>query len=287
MSPDELSSAWSKHATAYARTFAPLTGHLARSLFALVEARLPAPARVLDIACGAGELSVAAARHLRRVEAESGVRGEVVATDFASVMVDLTGAALTALGAGSLAQVQVMDGQNLSFPDASFDAAFSSFGIFLFPDRLAGWREAARVLKPGGLFATTVWRGPEHHGLAHLQRELLAVALPERLKTEFTPPAWWSLVEAEALVAEITSSAPLARATVTVLNATLVVPSPHELWQGMLHNPVSSGLLRDLTPTELRAAEQVILGRLEELAGGADQPVRIDASCHAVVAVRA
>lgn len=284
MSQDELPAAWSTYSAAYARTFAPLTGHLARSLFALVEARLPAPARVLDIACGAGELAVAAARHLRRVEAESGVRGEVVATDFSPAMVELAGSALEAHGAGPPARCLVMEGQDLSLSDESFDAAFSSFGIFLFPDRLAGWREAARVLKPGGLFATTVWRGPEHHGLARLQRELMTVALPERLKEELVPPPWWELVEAEALVAEITSAAPLVVDSVTILNATLVVPSPRALWQGMLHNPVSSGLLRALTPEELAVAERVILSGLEELAGGAHQPLRMDASCHAVVA---
>lgn len=67
--------------------------------------------------------------------------------------VELTSRNLSVLDAGDLVRCEVHDGQALSLESGSFDAVSSSFGIFLFPDRHAGWREAARVLKAGGLLA--------------------------------------------------------------------------------------------------------------------------------------
>ena len=281
---NDPSAAWSAHADAYARTFAPLTGHLARGLFALAAARLPTPARVLDVACGGGELSAAAVNHLARVAAATGQQGEVVAMDFSPAMVELTS---KAIAGAPFARCLVGNGEDLGLPAAHFDAVFSAFGIFLFRDRHAGWREAARVLKSGGLLATTVWRGPEFNGMARLQRELMELALPERLKTYLTAPDWLPLTTAEGLEAEITSAAPFVRASVSVLNATLVIPNAQQLWQAMRQNPVSAGLLRAFTPPEMEHAEQVILDRLATLFGGPDRPIVFDTSCHALVAERA
>lgn len=50
---------WDAHAADYARLFSPLTGHVARTMFAMVEGRLPQAPRILDIACGPGDLAVA------------------------------------------------------------------------------------------------------------------------------------------------------------------------------------------------------------------------------------
>ena len=48
-----FSRAWDAHATDYAHLFAPLTGHIARTMVTLVEGRLPSAPQFLGIACGA------------------------------------------------------------------------------------------------------------------------------------------------------------------------------------------------------------------------------------------
>jgi SAM-dependent methyltransferase len=45
----------------------------------------------------------------------------------------------------------------LPFPDQSFDRVVCQFGVMFFPDKAAGFREALRVLRPGGQFLFNVW----------------------------------------------------------------------------------------------------------------------------------
>ncbi len=52
---------------------------------------------------------------------------------------------------------QQADALSLPFADNSFDAVCCQFGVMFFPDRVAGYREAKRVLKPGGRFLFNVW----------------------------------------------------------------------------------------------------------------------------------
>ncbi len=49
------------------------------------------------------------------------------------------------------------DAQTLPYRDATFDAAFSLFGLMFFPDRQRGFAEIYRTLKPGGSIAVTSW----------------------------------------------------------------------------------------------------------------------------------
>lgn len=56
---------------------------------------------------------------------------------------------------------RVMDGENLDFPDRSFDLIVCSFGIMFFPNVPRALAEARRVLKPGGRIGFTVWSVPE------------------------------------------------------------------------------------------------------------------------------
>jgi ubiquinone/menaquinone biosynthesis C-methylase UbiE len=60
------------------------------------------------------------------------------------------------------------DALHLPFEDDSFDAVCCQFGVMFFPDRIAGYREALRVLKPGGRFLFNVWDRIEHNDFARI-----------------------------------------------------------------------------------------------------------------------
>jgi SAM-dependent methyltransferase len=102
-----------------------------------------APARMLEVGCGMGELS-------ERVARELGV--SVTAVDFSERMVELS----RARGVDA----QLGDAQNLPFEDGTFDVAVANWVLYHLPDVDRGVGELARVLTPAGtLIAASVGAG--------------------------------------------------------------------------------------------------------------------------------
>ncbi len=99
-------------------------------------------AQVLDCCCGTGDLSFAIARAL-------GAEGRVVGTDFTPEMVELAAAKVAERG-DERVSFQVADATDLPFEDDRFDAATVSFGIRNVVDPVAGLRDMARCVRPGG-----------------------------------------------------------------------------------------------------------------------------------------
>ena len=109
--------------------------------------------RVLDVAAGYGEPSLTAAR-------KAGPEGSVTATDISPEMVAFGRERAKREGAENLEFVEA-DASSLSFPEGSFDAAVSRWGIIFDPD---GEGAAARVrgfIKPGGRMAISSWGTPD------------------------------------------------------------------------------------------------------------------------------
>lgn len=71
------------------------------------------------------------------------------------------------------------DALALPFADASFDALCCQFGVMFFPDRVAGHREALRVLKPGGRLFFNVWDDIAYGDFARLVTEAAAEIFPD------------------------------------------------------------------------------------------------------------
>jgi ubiquinone/menaquinone biosynthesis C-methylase UbiE len=132
---------WDTAAQHYEKTAHPFTARYAEA--ALARVALTPESRVLDVAAGTGALAIAAAR--------SGAH--VLATDFSPGMV----ARIAAAGLPNV-DAQVMDGQALALPDASFDAVFSIFGVIMFPDWRKGLAEMARVTRSGGHGVVATWQ---------------------------------------------------------------------------------------------------------------------------------
>jgi SAM-dependent methyltransferase len=100
--------------------------------------------RVLDLACGPGTLT-------RPLAARVAPDGEVVGVDLAAGMIDIARA-----GRIPNARFEVMDIEQLDFPDASFDAAACGHGLQFVPDLSRALRETRRVLRPGSRFGASV-----------------------------------------------------------------------------------------------------------------------------------
>ena len=103
-------------------------------------------AHVIDVAAGPGTLALELAPRVARIDA----------VDFAPAMLEKLEEARRARGLDNVFSAWA-DGQALPFPDASFDAGFSMFGLMFFPDRKQGFRELHRVLKPGAKAVVSSW----------------------------------------------------------------------------------------------------------------------------------
>lgn len=141
---------FSRHAEAYQRRLEDVMARgEAHGRMRLLELAAPQPGmRVLDLACGPGNLS-------RRLATLVAPDGEVVGVDLAPGMIEL------ARGAGlSNARFEVMDIEDLDFHDASFDVAVCGHGLQFVPDLPRALREALRVLKVGRVLVASVPSAP-------------------------------------------------------------------------------------------------------------------------------
>jgi SAM-dependent methyltransferase len=106
--------------------------------------------RVLDVACGAGHTALAFAERVP----------EVVALDLTPAMLAQAEALAGERGLANLT-FQPGNAAALPFPDASFDVVTSRLAAHHYEDPAQAVREAARVLRPGGLFLLSDIVAPE------------------------------------------------------------------------------------------------------------------------------
>ena len=101
--------------------------------------------RVLDVAAGNGNATLAAARHF----------AHVTSTDYVPELLDKGRA--RALAEGLEVNFRVADAEQLPFDNASFDAVLSTFGVMFAPDHARTAAEMLRVVRPGGRIGLANW----------------------------------------------------------------------------------------------------------------------------------
>jgi ubiquinone/menaquinone biosynthesis C-methylase UbiE len=106
---------------------------------------LRAGSRVLDVAAGNGNATLAAARRWC----------DVTSTDYVGSL--LESGRVRAEAEGHSIRFQEADAENLPFPDASFDAVMSTFGVMFTPNQEKAASELARVCKPSGKIGLANW----------------------------------------------------------------------------------------------------------------------------------
>ena len=101
--------------------------------------------RVLDVAAGNGNASLAAARR----------GGDVTASDYVEELLDR--ARIRADADGLPLNTRVADAEALPFADASFDCVLSTFGVMFTPNPARAAAEMVRVCRPGGRIGLANW----------------------------------------------------------------------------------------------------------------------------------
>lgn len=148
-------SQWEAAAQAWDRWSPLLARWLGPATEVMMEAAGVVPgARVLDIAAGAGEQTLVAARRV-------GSAGHVLATDISPTILRYAKAAADKAGLANV-DTRELDGERHDLlPAATFDAAISRVGLIYFPDQQRALAGIRHVLRPGGRFAAVVYSTPE------------------------------------------------------------------------------------------------------------------------------
>ncbi|MEA2836999.1 MAG: hypothetical protein QOD89_1549 [Bradyrhizobium sp.] len=128
-----------------------------------------APRHVLETAAGTGVLT-------RAMVAKLSAQARIVATDLNQPMLDHAAAREPT---GSPITLRQADALGLPFADQSFDAVACQFGVMFFPDKVLGYKEACRVLQPGGRFIFNVWDKISENEFADVVTETLATVFPQ------------------------------------------------------------------------------------------------------------
>jgi demethylmenaquinone methyltransferase/2-methoxy-6-polyprenyl-1,4-benzoquinol methylase len=164
---------FSRHAAAYKQRLDEVMARSeSRGRAAVIDWVDPSPGkRILDLACGPGTLSYRIARNVAP-------DGEVVGIDLARGMIEL---ARQEAPPGLPVRFELMDMEDLRFPDAEFDAAVCGHGLQFVPDLLRALTEARRVIKRGARLAASVPVDPS--------RPSEAQAILERAVGGSLPPA--------------------------------------------------------------------------------------------------
>jgi ubiquinone/menaquinone biosynthesis C-methylase UbiE len=143
--------------------FQPYANDIAKRAAAL------SPLSVLEIAAGTGVVT-------RMLAPKLSPAAHYIVTDLNQPMLDY---AASQQPADSRIQWQQADALALPFDDHSFDLVCCQFGAMFFPDRVAGYRESKRALKPGGRFLFNVWDRIEENVFADDVTHAMAEIFPD------------------------------------------------------------------------------------------------------------
>ena len=173
-----------------------------------------APKRVLETAAGSGVVT-------RALAAKLASDARYVVTDLNRPMLDR---AASQQAPDSRIAWRQADALTLPFDDASFDAVCCQFGVMFFPDRVAGYAEARRVLGPGGSFLFNVWDRIEANEFADTVTTAAGEVFPDD-PPQFlarTPHGYHDV----ALIRKELGDAGFSRISIATLEETSRAPSP-------------------------------------------------------------
>jgi ubiquinone/menaquinone biosynthesis C-methylase UbiE len=128
-----------------------------------------APRDVLETAAGTGALTTAMVARLPAAT-------RIVATDLNQPMLDYSSGRPSLRGRVTWQQA---DALALPFEAATFDVVTCQFGAMFFPDKVKGYSEARRVLRPRGRFLFNVWGRISDNHFAEVVTEALAALFPQ------------------------------------------------------------------------------------------------------------
>ena len=236
---------WEKQVAGYEEFFGPITTRLVAPL--LDAAQVGRGARVLDVASGPGY-----------VAAEAAERGAaVIAVDNAEGMLSLARRLHPQL------DFRQGTAEALPFPDSSFDAVLANFVLLHVgrPEMVVA--EFARVLRPGGRLALTVWDVPERARFLGVLVEAVAAAGASPPHDIPVGPPIFRFADEHEFVSLLRDQK-LEDAQVRTISFSHAQPSADALWRGLLGGTVRTSALILGQTSEMQQEIRVAFNRIVE-----------------------
>ncbi len=270
LSIDQKPEIWNRAAESYDTSFASFTALFAQDVLRLTN--VGPGQRVIDIGTGTGSLAI--------IAAEMGA--EVLAVDFSQGMIDHLQVKIREKGM-KLIRVAIMDGQDLDLKDNSFDIAFSVFGVCLFPDRMAGFRELHRVVRPGGLAAVVNWCALERSSLFTVIVGALKEVLPN-LPAPKTPPPGLSLADPDLFKSEMQAGG-FVRINLFTVRHIWTFSDPQLVYDSLVGVlPGFAAMIENLSESERKEFRSAIIGSIRRQQGNG--PYGLEGEAHIAVGMK-
>jgi ubiquinone/menaquinone biosynthesis C-methylase UbiE len=233
----ESRGTWDESATRYETMSSSLFGPVTEEFMDFVGVRKGW--RVLDVACGPGIASRAAAR--RATE-----KGSVLGVDLSPGMVKLA-ASRPAEKRSAPLEFRVMDAQKLELPDASCDAAICQLGLMLFARPDAALAEMRRVVVPGGPVACLVQGRRSAMLFTALVMDAIIARAPQLRAPKGAPTLY--AFGPDKILEEHYSRAGMTEMVTRRLSGVFRFPTPEAYWDCMTEGAGRTGaMLRQLPP---------------------------------------
>jgi len=173
------------------------------------------PVSVLETAAGSGVVT-------RALVSELSSEAKYTVTDLNQPMLDH---AASKQATDSRITWRQADAMALPFEDGSFEVVVCQFGVMFYPDRMAGYSEAYRTLKPGGTMIFNVWDRIETNEFADVVTAAAATVFPDNppLFLPRTPHGYHD----EGLIREELREAGFSAVSYDSIDAISSAPSPH------------------------------------------------------------
>ena len=232
---------WERVANKYDSTWSSSTRQFIPAL--LDAAQLAPSMSILDVGCGPGYVSTAAAE-----------RGAIpTGVDFSKEMIAIARRMFPQL------QFRQGDAQDLPFDDASFDRVIANFALLHVAEPERAFMDANRVLKPGGRFAFTTWAKSSENPFVKLVDD--AIRAHANLEVDLPPGPPHYLFESEEEFRKALERAGFDGSSMTfkVHRIEWKVPSARFVFDAELNAGVrTAGLLARQTPDALRKIQSAI-----------------------------
>ena len=216
---------------------------------------LPAGGAVLETACGTGVVT----RHLLAALPDG---AKLTASDLNPGMIV---EARARLGGVPGLTFQEADATDLPFEDGAFDAVVCQFGVMFYPDKAKGYREAARVLKPGGQFLFNVWDSLARNRASEAVHQAVGALFPD------DPPKFLELpygYQDLTVIFRALQATGFAQVDMAVQPRISRAPSARDVARAFCAGtPLANYLMQSVQPSQDEVIESVI-GTLEAEFGG-------------------